>query len=316
MNIRNSHPQNDGAIDYYGVNDDWSGVRNILETQEVVDYNVDMNLRIWFNEQSASYNMHWHNALEIILPVENYYDIAMTDQDFHLVPGDIFIIPCGEMHALNAPESGKRFIFLFDMTNIARFRGFSSIHSLVTHALLIKKSTYPFVYDELYRILMQMRNEYFGMNNYREIVIYSLLMNFFVALGRNRLESDEVFPNVRIYKQKEYLQKFNDVLEFIDSHYMDDLSLESVSSSVGFSKYHFTRLFKQYTNSTFYDYLSFKRLKVAESLLEKPDLSITEIALQSGFSSISTFNRIFRQQKECTPSEYRALCSYSHHEDI
>ena len=131
----------------------------------------------------------------------------------------------------------------------------------------------------------------------------------FVSIGRNHINDMDLFPNTKSHKQQEYLQKFNDVLDYIDSHYTEELTLDDIADFSGFSKYHFTRLFKQYTDSTFYDYLSFRRIKSAEELLAKPELSITEIALQSGFSSISTFNRIFKQKKGCTPSEYRSLYS-------
>ena len=60
---------------------------------------------------------------------------------------------------------------------------------------------------------------------------------------------------------------------------------------------------------TFYDYLINQRIKAPEVLLTRDDLSITDIALQSGFSSISTFNRTFKLKKGCTPGEYRTLFS-------
>ncbi|ABX43014.1 helix-turn-helix domain-containing protein [Lachnoclostridium phytofermentans] len=72
-------------------------------------------------------------------------------------------------------------------------------------------------------------------------------------------------------------------------------------------------MFKQCSGQNFYDFLSFKRIKSAEMLLLNPDLTITEIALQSGFSSLSTFNRTFKRTKNCTPTEYRDLCSKSSH---
>lgn len=139
------------------------------------------------------------------------------------------------------------------------------------------------------------------------------MINLFVSIGRNRINNVDLFPNTRSHKQKEYLQKFNEVLDYIDSHYTEELTLDNIADFSGFSKYHFTRLFKQYTDSTFYDYLIYRRIKAAEELLANPELSITEIALQSGFSSISTFNRIFKQKKGCTPSEYRSLYSMNRH---
>ena len=107
-------------------------------------------------------------------------------------------------------------------------------------------------------------------------------------------------------KQAEYLRKFHEVIAFIDEHYAEDICLEEIAHSIGFSKYHFSRLFKQYTNYTFCDYLNFRRVKAAENLLAQKKLPVTEIALCSGFSSISTFNRLFRQFNGCSPSEYRA----------
>ena len=58
---------------------------------------------------------------------------------------------------------------------------------------------------------------------------------------------------------------------------------------------------------SFYDYLNKERIQVAEKLLLNPELSITEVAFRSGFSSISTFNRVFKNSKNCSPTEFRSL---------
>ncbi len=50
-----------------------------------------------------------------------------------------------------------------------------------------------------------------------------------------------------------------------------------------------------------------KRIEHAEKLLVDPELSITEVALQSGFSSLSAFIRMFKLIKDCTPTEFRSL---------
>lgn len=299
-------------LDFYLQNSDWEG-RTVVDSFETISFQKDSTIRIWYNEQNQNYDTHWHNAIEIILPVENHYDVEASGQAYHILPSEILIIPSGEMHALYAPESGKRFIFLFDVSSIAQMKGYTSIQSLMTSCLHITKTTYPQIYNDVYQLLVQMRNEYFSSNEFRELAIYSHLINLFVSIGRNRINNVDLFPNTRSHKQKEYLQKFNEVLDYIDSHYTEELTLDNIADFSGFSKYHFTRLFKQYTDSTFYDYLIYRRIKAAEELLANPELSITEIALQSGFSSISTFNRIFRQKKGCTPSEYRSLYSMNRH---
>lgn len=49
---------------------------------------------------------HWHTAMEVIMPVENYYDVITASNSYHIEPGEILVIPSGEMHQLIAP--GKR----------------------------------------------------------------------------------------------------------------------------------------------------------------------------------------------------------------
>lgn len=303
---------NPNYLDFYTANDDYTGSRNVTNHQEAVEFHNESTMRIWYNEQPDLYSAHWHTALEIIMPMENFYDVQIAGEPYHVKPGEVIVIPPGEVHELIAPPNGKRFIFLFDISMITQLKGFAGIQSLLVQPLYITPETYPHIYDEVYQILVQMRNEYFNKTEYAELVIYSLLLNFFVKFGYNRINTENLFPNVRLYKQKEYVQKFNNLMDYIDAHYMEDLNLEDIAESIGFSKFHFSRLFKQYTNFTFCDYLCYRRIKVAEELLAEPDLSITEIAMQSGFPSISTFNRLFKQHKNCTPSEYRSKSNQIH----
>lgn len=301
------------AENYNDVNRDFEGLRKVEDKEELVQYYHNTSHRIWLNDLPINFETHWHSAMEIITPVENYYDVQVLDVNYRIQPGEIFIIPPGELHSLQAPPVGKRFIFIMNISLISKLKGYAGIQSLFNHPLLITKQDYPMIYDDVYQLLVQIRNEYFKNGEYTELAIQSLLLNLFIKIGENHNNADELFPNVRLYKQKEYVQKFNQILEYIDDHYMDDVTLESVAYMAGFSKYHFSRLFKQYTDFTFCDYLCYRRIKAAEEFLSKPDLSITEVALQSGFPSISTFNRLFKQQKGITPSEYRSKSNPGRH---
>ena len=301
---------------FYSANSDTSRPRILVGTgQELVQYRQESYVRIWFNDIPADFSPHWHNALEIIMPVENWYETQIGEETFTVRPGEILLIPPGELHSLHAPQSGNRFIFLFDLTALSRIHGFAGVQSILANPLYLTRSTHPNICDDVYQILVQMRNEYFSKNEFAELTIFSLLLNMFVKIGTNHLQDINLFPNMRVYKQKEYVDKFNSVMDYIDSHYMDDLNLDDIASSIGFSKYHFSRLFKQYTNYTFCAYITRRRIQIAQELLAQPDLSITEVALQSGFPSISTFNRVFKQAKNCTPSEYREKNHlHSHHD--
>ena len=233
--------------EYYDANSDFPGLWELDENRrEDVDFRNSSSIRIWYNDLTSNYATHWHNALEIIIPIDNYYDVEVEGISYHLRPDEILIIPPGKLHQLTAPSSGSRFIYLLDISCLEGLKGFAGIKSLLTAPLFVTKESYSHIYEDVYDLLARMRNEYFRKNEYAELTIYALLINLFVKFGYNHIQTQDLFPNVRSYKQKEYVKKFNDLLDYIDKHYTEELNLEEIADSSGFSKYHFSRLFKQY----------------------------------------------------------------------
>lgn len=88
---------------------------------------------------------------------------------------------------------------------------------------------------------------------------------------------------------------------------MNDITLENLAKLVGYSTFHFSRIFKKYSNTTFINFLNRQKVKAAELLLLESGSSITDIAMKVGFSSLTTFNRVFKNINGCTPSDYKKL---------
>lgn len=296
------------------INSDWSGTKYINSTHELVAYHNDTIIRIWRNVEPRGFKPHWHSSIEIILPVENHYDAKISNTNYRVNPGEILVIPPRELHELIAPPDGVRFIFQFNINVMAQLKGFAAIQSMLSKPLHITKDTHPLVYNEVYQTLLDMCKEYISGNPYSELSIFSLLIRMLISLYENHIQTTDLFQNVNVNKHQEYVAKFGNLLEYIDTHYTEDLTLEDMADIIGFSKYHFSRLFKQYTNFTFCDYLKHRRIQAAEMLLDQPEYSITEVALQAGFPSISTFNRIFKEYKNCTPTEFRNMRQKRRHQ--
>ncbi len=290
-------------------------VRNVDGNSESVTYLPGSSVRFWLNDEPAEYAVHWHPAIEMVIPLENDYTVIVGQETYHLTPGDIFIIPGGELHHLIAPPSGRRLIYLFEFSLLSRIRGYSFLTSYLTQPILINKETCRLIYKEEASIISQLCRDYLLNDSLREMMIYSRLLTFFVNYARYRMTLEEDSDSTLSHetRQKDLMDKFSKVFEYLDEHFAEDLTLETVADVAGFSKFHFSRLFKQCSGYNFYDYLCFKRIKSAETLLSKPGISITEVALQSGFSSLSTFNRTFKKVKGCTPTEYRSLYNSQFH---
>lgn len=279
--------------------------REVTGTFEKVGYSEDSSVLFYVNQTNTNYPLHWHSAIEIIMPLSNSYSVFINKTGFELEPGDILIIPPGDLHELYAPISGSRIILLFDFMLMSKQKGFSCLLPLMTQPNLITQKNSPDIYKEAYELLIKTKEEYFNGFPLWEVSIYTLIIRLFVLIGRSHMDTSNIFPFAGIHKQKEYIEKINLIYDYIDRNYMENLSLDKAAKIAGFSKYHFSRLFKQMTSSSFYDYLTLRRIKAAESLLLNPDLAIIDVALQSGFSSISTFNRVFKSIKKCTPTDFK-----------
>lgn len=92
---------------------------------------------------------------------------------------------------------------------------------------------------------------------------------------------------------------------YIAANFREGLSLASVASELGVSKYVLSRIFSRTFRCNFNRYLNDARLNYACVCLENTNRSITEICMDSGFGSQRTFNRAFKEQYRMTPREYR-----------
>jgi AraC family transcriptional regulator len=95
------------------------------------------------------------------------------------------------------------------------------------------------------------------------------------------------------------------VVEFIEEHLVEDISLAALAELVGLSLYHFARAFRQSFGLPPHQYHMARRMDRATSLLQEPALSVTQIAIQIGFRETSSFTRAFRRFTGVTPTEYR-----------
>ena len=287
--------------------------RDIKGTFEKVGYADNSSVLLYMNQVNINFPLHWHSAVEIIMPVTNHYTVFINKVKFSLGKGDILIIPPGDLHELYAPASGSRVIILFDSMLMLKQKGFSGILPLLTQPKLITPVNSPDIYNESYELINQAAEEYRNAYPLWEASVYTHLIRLFILIGRNHMVTSNLFPYTGINKQREYIEKMNLIYDFIDSNYMENITLEKAAAAAGFSKFHFSRLFKQMTSVSFYDYLTLRRIKAAENLLLNPELPIIEIALQSGFASISTFNRVFKSIKKCTPTEFKKFYLIQNH---
>ncbi len=95
------------------------------------------------------------------------------------------------------------------------------------------------------------------------------------------------------------------VKEFIQENISESLSLSELAEVIGFSEYHFARLFRQSTGYSPHQFVLRKRIERAQQLLIHTRLSISQIAIETGFTHQSHLTQAFKRQMGITPKAYR-----------
>jgi AraC-like DNA-binding protein len=92
----------------------------------------------------------------------------------------------------------------------------------------------------------------------------------------------------------------------MDRDWAEPIDLDAVAAHAGYSRYHFVRLFRAAYGQTPGQYLSRRRVERAEELLRTAGLSVTEICMLVGFTSLGSFSSSFKKQTGLSPTEYKA----------
>lgn len=272
--------------------------------KETIHYLSESNVRMYHNIDYEDYPHHWHVGIEIIMPANNWYDVIVDQKTYHLQKDEIIFIHSGSLHALKAPKTGERIILQFDISLLYHLKEFETILFMLPNALVVKAGSSE-NYKLIHQLFCEIVKEYDSCNVLKAAEIYSKLIQIYVLLCRNEIYDKSKFVHTNSSKQHEYIEKILTTCNYINEHFHESLTLEQVATIAGFSKFHFTRLFKELMNVTFYEYLNQRRIAKATTLLINSDLSITEICMNAGFTSLSTFNRTFKAINGCAPSEYK-----------
>ena len=91
----------------------------------------------------------------------------------------------------------------------------------------------------------------------------------------------------------------------LEENYLQPYSLDLLADSLHINKYYLLRSFKMIMDETPLQYHNRYRCEKAKEMLQKPELTISYIAMETGYNSVSHFSRVFDKTQGCSPSEYR-----------
>ena len=260
--------------------------------------------------EDRSYQAHWHSYGEIVLVGPGKTNVFEVNQNkYELIEGDFLLVWPMEMHAIIDADRKESLVIqfsnafmnsLFDLQRIMHF--YRNLHVLCINA-------HPQLVAGLRIIAEKMKEIFLSAAPDRELRCCMLLMEFMLTLDQHREEFAPELRNGEPYSYTDTVtRRIIMVTDYIKNNLTaDDLFQGAMAEMAGISRDYFSRIFRNVTGTNYSRWLNMIRLEKATELLADKQMTLTEIAMHSGFQSISSFNRVFHTEKGMSPGEYRAL---------
>lgn len=272
-----------------------------------IEHHVDDTVRLYRNREADDYPAHWHNAAEIIMPMENDYTVMVGQTAYKIEPGELFMVPAGVVHEIFAPEDGFRYLFLIDQREFYTIEGLPQVQRVLYPCVHLRADRDGAALEEIRGYFINAVRE-FDQDKALSPTAARLWLRLVLVRTAQHLLSDEAGERAQVTpRQHLAMTVLANACSYIAEHCAEKLTLDDMAAYCGYSKYHFARTFKLYSGMSFYDYYMRQRLVLCRRLLSNPQMRVTEVALQAGFDSIATFNRVFKQYEGVTPSQYRRM---------
>lgn len=280
----------------------------MLCLNEVLDYEKVPAKIVYYRYEEDKIPVHWHTNLEINCIVKGQCLLNLDGKKYTVSEGDIIIINSGSVHLMNS-EGTRADGLAIVYSNEFLTKCCPDYKNYIFDVGLCPDKIEE-LYNVIYQIYLLVENRYYegkDSNIYDEssydylkvsgllhIAIY-YLMTFFKKKNKN---ASGTFG-------EKHKHRFQQIVDYIDLHYKEELSLIKVADYCGLTREHFSRSFKKYMGVTFTEYLNSVRLVHAYRELVYTDQSVLDIALDCGFPDIRAFNRCFKEFYHYAPAEYR-----------
>lgn len=228
---------------------------------------------------------HFHNSVELVYVLEGSFAVTLDGTEYHAGPNTLLVSSSYTIHSYETIGRSRVIVAIIPFAEIPSLR----------QQLAKQAFSCPVCPDEdgTLGLLMAQLVENSKVNHtVTKGLSYTLL-----GLLVNRVGLVEARANSRT-------AFIRSVLEYLDQHHTEPLSVGRVAAHFGYSRSRFSHIFNAHLGYTLSDYVGALRCTHAAQLLRETDMPVSDIAMAVGFDSLRTFYRAFKKQYEMTPSRY------------
>lgn len=261
----------------------------------------------------GSFLWHWHPEAELTLITEGSMRYRINDAAFSVKKGDIIFVNCGALHSgekipgmhsdchYTAVTFDPKLVYGYDASRIyekyvsSLSDNFSCYGFCIDHE---KMDGWEKEFSELTNDLIRSGQKAAPGFELSVVSDLSSIWRLFFLHGAPA-EEEQKHLNARNY------DRIKDIISFIEENYQEDINLEDIAKSVGFSRSECSRTFKAGMNVALFSFLQEYRVKKSLSYLTDTDTPISEIAGLVGIPDSNYFSKVFSRIMGCSPRDYR-----------
>ena len=250
---------------------------------------------------------HWHDEAEFTLIQEGSCTYQIQLENYSVKAGDLVFLPPAMLHAISISKGGVMTsdTYVFHM----HFLGSDSRDICATQYLLpltLQELVPPYIispehpaYQEAMALYLEISLAWRTRKPGFELLIRAKLLELIAVILPHCRESAQLSR-----LNAEHSQKIKTALEYIATHYAEEIAIADVAAACYFSEYHFMRFFKRCTGVSCGEHIKQLRLEKAAERFSEGETDILEVALSVGFHNLSYFYRAFRKKYSMTPKEF------------
>ena len=254
---------------------------------------------------SCNYQLHHHYeyTYQVLFLLSGRIMYQVGDKEYEVTKGGFIILNTLEEHTLKVLDYPyERYIFQISPTFFQNEVKYPEIISVFTrrpadfsHLLPLAEPAWNYIYE----LIVEMEREYLGKRAYWEMYVGADLRKMFITIFR---ECADVLSTMKMSSASEIAYK---VINYLEHHYTEDVSLDSISTALFLNKNYVAHVFKDETGYSPMYYMNSLRMSRAKALLMETNESVSDIAVKCGYTDFTHFSKQFKKYTGFSPRRFR-----------